>query len=158
MISNNVDITITDQQVADAIAKLNEARSVLKDVFVTSLTPERRKSIFKMGKDSIQYVDEGLNYAQDEDLRAKGIDMKAWGDDVEAFNQLQKVFNVIQPFFYDVYDMMYVTGNEAMEQAQVNYRFLRFLAEEGAPKAQAAYGRLKEMRWDKKGSKNETPD
>ena len=157
MIENNVDIRITDEDVAAAIAKINEARAVLKAFLLVSLTPKQRKAIFKMGKDSIQYVTENYNYAQDPNLRAKGIDTNVWNDDITAFNQLQKIFNVLQPLFFDVYDMMYVTGNEAMDQAQVNYRFLRFLAEEGTPTAQSAYERLKTMRWERKGSKNETP-
>lgn len=152
MIPNNVNLVITDKDVAEAIAKITEAREVFQKFLLVSLTPEQRKAIFKMGKDSIQYVDENFNYAQDADLRAKGIDLELWGNDRTAFLQLQKVFDVLQPFYYDVYDMMYVTGNEAMEQAQANYRFLRFLAQEGAPKAQAPYNRLKVMRWERKGS------
>ncbi len=64
MITNNVDFTIDDGAVNSAIAKINDARDVLKAFLIASLTPDQRKKLFKMGPDSVQYVDENYNYAQ----------------------------------------------------------------------------------------------
>ena len=107
-----------------------------------------------MGPDSVQYMTESYNYAQDPDLKAKGIDLSVWNNDITANSQLQKIFNVVEPLYFDISDMMHITGSEAMDAAQANYRFLRFGAEEGEPKARVAYEALKKLRWDRPSKKS----
>ncbi len=149
MLTNDVDIVVTDADVASSITGINAIRTTLAPYLIESLTPEQRKSIFKMGPDSLQYVTENYNYAQDPDLVAPTVDVKAWNNDITANSQLQQIFNALEPLYFDLFDMMMITGSEAMEEAQANYRYLRYQAAEGAIKARGAYEALKALRWNK---------
>jgi hypothetical protein len=149
MIKNEIDVTITDAMVTAAVTGLNATRTALITVLIASLTPDQRKSIFKMGKDSLQFVQEDYNYAQTPALKADQIDLTVWNNDITASAQLLKIMAVLEPLFNDVQDMLMLIGSEAMDAAQFNYRFLRYLAAQNQPTAQAAYAHLRELRWER---------
>ncbi len=149
MIENLVNIKIPDAAVTDCITKVAAAREAIKEFLLYSLTPEQRRKIFKMGPDSIAYVEKSLAYAQDPDLRSALIDMGEWTNDFEATRQLQNIFTVLEPLYYDVLDMMMLAGSEAMDSTQVNYRFLRGQAKENVIKARGAYEDLESLRPNK---------
>jgi hypothetical protein len=136
---------------------LNNARTEIATVLIASLTPEQRKKIFKMGKDSLQYVQEDYNFAQNPQLKAAEIDLPIWNNDIIASAQLLRVMNVLEPFFNDVEDMLKIIGSEAMDAAQYNYRFLRYKGKEGLPSAQAAYERLRSLRWERSMKSDKPP-
>lgn len=148
MIENNVSIVIPDNAVAEAIQKIAEARLILKNFLLFSLTPEQRRKMFKMGGESVNYVEKGINYAEDPDLRSKNVNLDEWKRDFEATRQFLKLNTAVEPLFYDIQDMMMLCGIEAIDSAQVNYRFLRYEAAENNIKARGAYEDLKEDRWN----------
>lgn len=148
MIENLVDVTIPDAAVNDCITKIAAARDALKSFLLYSLTPEQRRAMFKMGQDSSEYVQKSIDYAQDPDLRSDKLNLGEWNNDFSATRQYMKILTVLEPFYFDVTDMMMLCGSEAIDQAQVNYRFLRFQAAENEIKARGAYEDLKNMRWN----------
>ena len=149
MLKNTVDVTITDEMVNNCIDSLNNARTAIAGVLIASLTPEMRKKLFKMGKDSLQYVQENYNFAQNPQLKAAEIELPLWKNDITASAQMLRIANVLEPLMNDVEDMLKIIGSEAMDAAQYNYRFLRYKGKEGLPSAQAAYERLRSLRWEK---------
>lgn len=149
MLKNDVNVNVTDAMVNDFITHINAARQAIITILIASLTPEQRKEIFKMGNDSLQYVQEDYNFAQNPQLKAAEIDLSIWNNDITAAAQLLRMMDVLRPLFEDVDDMLLITGSEAMDAAQYNYRFLRYKAKEGMLSASAAYERLRSLRWER---------
>ena len=158
MLKNTVDVTISDEMVNNCIESLNNARVAVASVLTASLTPEMRKKIFKMGKDSMQYVQENYNFAQNPQLKAPEIELPLWKNDITAAAQMLRIMNVLEPLMNDVEDMLKIIGSEAMDAAQYNYRYLRYKSKEGLPSAQAAYERLRSLRWEKQAKANKATD
>lgn len=140
MIENRVSAILTDQDVADILALLQQVEKKLG--FTVSLTPEERGQIPKMGAKSRAFVEKGVEVAsQHPDLLPRYLDPNEMSKDLELHRQLSKVFLAISRLYYNVDDTLLVAGSEAFTAALIVYRSLQHLS--GGPGLTDALNEMK---------------
>lgn len=127
MIDNRVSAVLTDQDVADILALLQQVEQKLS--FTVSLTPEERVQIPKMGAKSRAFVEKGVEVAsQHPDLLPRYLDPNEMFKDLELHRQLSKVFLAISRLYHNLDNTLLVAGSEAFTAALIVYRSLQHLS------------------------------
>ena len=122
--SNKIDVTLTTEQVAAIIAALDTLDTALP--FIVSLTPEERKSLFRMGTRSEGFVREALTAVQQHpDHIPVSLGVVEMERDLALRDALQPVLSRLGAIHTKVQDTWHLAGADAMQKATAVYRVLK---------------------------------
>ena len=122
--SNKIDVTLSAEQIAAILAALDTLDTVLP--FIVSLTPEERRSLFRMGTRSEGVVREALTAAeQHTDHLPQSIGLVEMQRDIALRDTLQPVLSRLGAIHTRVNDTWLLAGADAMQKATAVYRVLK---------------------------------
>ena len=97
--------------------------------FLINLTPDERKSIFKTGPNSLSFVQNAVQAAQNNpDIFPKSFDVAEFASDVDLFAVLTDVNTVVSQLASSVDDTRMAVGGEAMKEATQAYNYVKAAA------------------------------
>jgi hypothetical protein len=141
---NNVhNQSIPKEMLDQAIAKINEAVSILKP-YTISLTPDERKNILKMGDKSSAFVEKAFEYTKTNPefipafMTAADLEI-----DLADSKNLVGPASLVTQLFNSLDDTMMVAGSEAYYAALYYYKSVQQAAVMNIPGAKAVYEELK---------------
>nr|VFJ77562.1 MAG: hypothetical protein BECKFW1821C_GA0114237_11298 [Candidatus Kentron sp. FW] len=123
----NIDAALSP---ADIKAIKNAVETILQKLpFLVSLTAQERKSLFKAGPDSISFLQNAMNAAEDHPgILPASFSIPAFKNDVELFTALTDVNTVIASLASEVDDTRLAVGSEAMQEASQVYTYVKAAA------------------------------
>jgi hypothetical protein len=122
--SNKIDITLSAEQVTAIMAALDTLDTALP--FIVSLTPEERRSLFRMGTRSEGFVREALTAAeQHTEHLPQSIGLLEMQRDITLRDTLQPVLSRLGAIHTKVNDTWLLAGADAMQKATAVYRVLK---------------------------------
>ena len=123
----NISATVTDadvQAIKDAVATIQQ-----KLPFLVSLTPDERKSIFKTGQNSLSFVQNAQQAAQNNpDILPKSFDAAEFASDVTLFAVLTDITTTVAQLASEIDDTRLAVGGEAMKEATQVYNYVKTAA------------------------------
>ena len=112
------------QAVKDAIAIIQQ-----KLPFLISLTPDERKSILKTGPNSLSFVQNAQQAAQNNpDIFPKSFDVTEFASDVTLFAVLTDINTAVAQLGSSIDDTRMAVGGEAMKEATQVYTYVKTAA------------------------------
>nr|VFK63667.1 MAG: hypothetical protein BECKUNK1418G_GA0071005_103527 [Candidatus Kentron sp. UNK]VFK70889.1 MAG: hypothetical protein BECKUNK1418H_GA0071006_104127 [Candidatus Kentron sp. UNK] len=109
----NIDASLSPEDIEaikGAFALITE-----KMPFLVELTVKERRSTFKAGPDSVSFIQNALNAAQDHpDILPAGFGMEAFKNDVDLFTVLTDIGTIVASVASEVDDTRLAVGGEAM--------------------------------------------
>nr|VFJ60289.1 MAG: hypothetical protein BECKDK2373C_GA0170839_10804 [Candidatus Kentron sp. DK] len=123
----NIDATLSPKDIEAIKAHIDAI--VKKLLFLVNLTPKERKALFKAGPDSVSFVQNALNAAQDHPGILPGnFSTDEFKRDVDLFAALTDVGAVIASLASEVDDTRLAVGSEAMQEASQVYTYVKAAA------------------------------
>lgn len=123
----NISATVSAadlKAVKDAIAVIHT-----KLPFLVSLTPDERKGIFKAGPNSLSFVQNALQAAQNNpDIFPKSFDVDEFSSDVDLFAVLTELNTLAAQLASELDDTRMAVGGEAMSEATDVYNYVKTAA------------------------------
>jgi len=123
----NISATVADadvQAIKSAIATIQQ-----KLPFLVNLTPDERKSIFKTGPNSLSFVQNALQAAQNNpDIFPKSFDVAEFSSDVDLFAVLTDLGTSVEQLASEIDDTRLAVGGEAMKEATQVYNYVKTAA------------------------------
>ena len=123
----NISATVADkdlQAIKDAVATIQT-----KLPFLLNLTPDERKSIFKTGPNSLSFVENALQSAQNNpDIFPKSFDVSDFESDVNLFGVLTEINTVVAQLASEIDDTRLAVGGEAISEASDVYNYVKAAA------------------------------
>ena len=123
----NISATVSDedkQAVKDAIETVRQ-----KLPFLVNLTPDERKSLFKTGPNSLSFVQNALQAAQNNPTILPGaFDVTEFGSDVNLLAVLTELGTVVGQLASEIDDTRMAVGSEAMNEASQVYNYVKTAA------------------------------
>lgn len=123
----NISATVADadvQAVKAAIATIQQ-----KLPFLVNLTTDERKSIFKTGPNSLSFVQNALQAAQNNpDIFPKSFDVAEFASDVNLFAVLTDLGTAVQQLASEIDDTRLAVGGEAMKESTQVYNYVKTAA------------------------------
>jgi hypothetical protein len=120
----NISATVSDatiQAIKDAVASIQQ-----KLPFLISLTPEERKAIFKTGPNSLSFVENALQAAQNNPtIFPQSFDADEFESDVDLFAALTQINTVVAQLASEIDDTRLAVGGEAMQEATQVYNYVK---------------------------------
>jgi hypothetical protein len=120
----NISATVSDatiQSIKDAVASIQQ-----KLPFLISLTPDERKAIFKTGPNSLSFVENALQAAENNpDIFPKSFDADEFESDVNLFAALTDINTVVAQLASEIDDTRMAVGGEAMQEATEVYNYVK---------------------------------
>ena len=127
MPNQNISATVSDkdvQAIKDAVALIEQ-----KLPFLINLTPDDRKGIFKAGPNSLSFVQNALQAAQNNpDIFPKSFDVTEFESDVNLFAVLTDINTVVSQLASEIDDTRLAVGGEAMSEATDVYNYVKAAA------------------------------
>lgn len=112
------------QAIKDAVATIQQ-----KLPFLISLTSDERKSIFKTGPNSLSFVQNALQAAQNNpDIFPKSFDTVEFASDVDLFAVLTDINTTVAQLASEIDDTRLAVGGEAMKEAAQVYNYVKAAA------------------------------
>lgn len=123
----NIDATLSPEDIQAIKAAVGTI--VQKLPFLVNLTPQERKSLFKAGPDSISFLQNAMNAAEDHpDILPRSFSTPAFKNDVELFTAMTDIGTVIASLASEVDDTRIAVGGEAMQEASQVYTYVKAAA------------------------------
>jgi hypothetical protein len=120
----NISATVSDadvQAIKEAVATIQT-----KLPFLISLTPDERKGIFKTGPNSLSFVQNALQAAQNNpDIFPKSFDADEFSSDVDLFTVLTDINTIVAQLASEIDDTRMAVGGEVMSQATDVYNYVK---------------------------------
>nr|VFJ46226.1 MAG: hypothetical protein BECKDK2373C_GA0170839_101450 [Candidatus Kentron sp. DK] len=123
----NIDATLSPKDIQAIKANIDAILEKLP--FLVNLTPKERKAMFKAGPDSVSFVQNALNAAQDHPGILPGnFSTDEFKNDVDLFTALTDIGTVIASLASEVDDTRLAVGGEAMQEASQVYTYVKAAA------------------------------
>lgn len=136
---NNFTTAIPPADLAQALALVQQAAALLQP-YLTPLTPEQRQNMLKMGPASVDFVGKARRYAeQNPAFRPAYLDFDGFVLDADALAGLAPVHQLLASLDLDTDSTMMTAGSDAYQEALQVYNYVKMLAQNATPGAQAAY-------------------
>ena len=136
---NLFDTPIPAADLAKALDYVQKAADLLRP-YLTPLTPEERQAMLKMGPASVDFVGKARRYAaQNADFRPAYLDFDEFAADADALAGLAPVHQLLASLSLDTDSTMMTAGSDAYQEALQVYNYVKMLAQNATPGAQAAY-------------------
>ena len=136
---NLFNTPIPPADLAQALAFVRQAAALLQP-YLTPLTPDQRQAMLKMGPASVDFVGKARGYAaQTPAFRPAYLDYDAFVADADALAGLAPVHQLLASLDLDTDSTMMTAGSDAYLEALQVYNYMKMLAENATPGAQAAY-------------------
>ena len=120
----NISATVSDatvQAVKDAVATIQQ-----KLPFLVNLTPDERKGLFKAGPNSLSFVQNALQAAQNNpDIFPKSFDTAEFASDVNLFAVLTDLNTLVAQLASEIDDTRLAVGGESMKEATQVYNYVK---------------------------------
>ena len=120
----NISATVSDatiQAIKDAVTTIQQ-----KLPFLISLTADERKGIFKTGPNSLSFVQNALQAAENNpDIFPKSFDADEFSSDVDLFAALTDINTVVAQLASEIDDTRLAVGGEAMQEATEVYNYVK---------------------------------
>lgn len=140
---NKINYLITDETIAEAIERLNQAVGVLKP-FLIALTPTERHDLPKMSDGTLPFVQKCLDYCQSNpEFAPSYLDFSGLRADMKVYNQLMPVFRLVEQLENKLNDTTMEVGAESYISALSYYNSVKMAASMNVPGAKAIYEDLK---------------
>ena len=124
---------------AKALDYVQKATALLQP-YLTPLTPDERQNMLKMGPASVSFVGKARGYAaQNPAFRPAYLDFAAFETDADALAGLAPVQQALAALDLDTESTMMTAGSDAYQEALQVYNYVKMLAQNATPGAQAAY-------------------
>lgn len=124
----NISATVSSadlQAVKTAITTIQQ-----KLPFLINLTAEERKGIYKAGPNSLSFVQNALQAAQNNpDIFPKSFSVTEFASDVNLFTVLTELNTLLAQLASSVDDTRMAVGGEAMKEATQTYNYVKAAAE-----------------------------
>ena len=134
---------IPPADLAQALDHVQQAAALLQP-YLTPLTPDERQAMLKMGPASVDFVSKARRYAeQNLAFRPAYLDFEAFALDADALAGLAPVHQLLAALNLDTDSTMMTAGSDAYLEALQVYNYVKMLAENATPGAQAAYDDLR---------------
>ncbi|GHU01117.1 hypothetical protein FACS1894147_00360 [Spirochaetia bacterium] len=126
-----------------AQGKVNELL-VLLAPYVSTLTPDERRGMAKMGRKTFSFVEKAYEFAkQNPPLCPPYLDMAAFGSDFADAHGLWTLLNTIHQFAENLDDTQMTAGGEAFQAALIFYSSVHTAAAQDISGAKAVYEELR---------------
>jgi hypothetical protein len=133
----NLNATLSEEDKELIKTKIMEADALLP--FVVKLKPEERKSLSKMGKKTIGFVETAMSYATNQPgFIPAYIDLDEKKADMTLFMQLVEVAGLVASLHEKLRDTLMVAGAEAYLSARVIYDSAKLAVKSGQPGSETA--------------------
>lgn len=143
----NISKTLTPLELTGLLTKVNDMKAVLN--FLINLTDEERRTIFKMGADSVSQVQLALSYATNNPQFVPGYaNLAEAKNDFQLHNDLQNVWGQVNALAEGIDDTRMAAGSEAMQFCLNFYASVKEASRRNVTGAEAIYNELKVF-WDK---------
>ncbi len=123
----NISATVSAadlQAIKEAIATIQQ-----KLPFLINLTVDDRKATFKAGPNSLSFVQNALQAAQNNpDIFLKSFDAVEFGSDVNLFAVLTDINTTVAQLASEIDDTRMAVGGEAMKEAAQVYNYVKTAA------------------------------
>jgi hypothetical protein len=127
----------------EAQGKANELLALLSP-YVSTLTPDERRTIAKMGNKGFSFVKKAYAYAkQNPKLCPPYLDMADFGSDFSDAHGLWALLSTIHQFAEGLDDTQMAAGSEAFHAALIFYGSIQTAAAQDIPGAKAVYEDLR---------------
>lgn len=124
---------------AKALDYVQKAADLLRP-YLTPLTPDERQAMLKMGPSSVDFVGKARRYAeQTPAFRPAYLSMEEFLADADALAGLAPVHQLLASLSLDTDSTMMTAGSDAYQEALQVYNYVKMLAQNATPGAQAAY-------------------
>ena len=130
---------IPPADLAKALDHFKQGADIIRP-YLTALTPEQRQNMLKMGPATVDFVSKARDYARDnEKFRPDYLDFEAFTADADALLGLAPLHKLLGGLDLDTDSTMMTAGSDAYTEALLVYNYVKLLAQNGVPGAQAAY-------------------
>ena len=130
---------IPPADLAKALDLFRQGADIIRP-FLTPLTPDARQQMLKMGPATVDFVRKARDYAQDnEKFRPDYLDFAEFAHDADALLGLAPLHQLLGGLDLDTDSTMMTAGSDAYTEALMIYNYVKLLAQNGTPGAQAAY-------------------
>lgn len=127
MSNPNISVDLQPNVVQQVIQLLQQVIALLP--FLINLTPEERKTLFKMGPKGVPFVQLALTVAQQHPgILPANFDTPEFAKDVSLVSGLIPIDVVVSPLREGVSDTVMLAGVEAMRQANIVYDMVKIAA------------------------------
>nr|VFK51914.1 MAG: hypothetical protein BECKTC1821D_GA0114238_11462 [Candidatus Kentron sp. TC] len=123
----NIDASLSPEDI-EAI-KVAFQTILEKLPFLVNLTPKERRSLFKTGVDSVSFIENALNAAQDHpDILPATFKTEELKSDVDLFSVLTDIGTIAASVASEIDDTRLAVGSEAMEKGTQVYNYVKTAA------------------------------
>jgi hypothetical protein len=123
----NISATVSDadvQAIKAAVATIQQ-----KLPFLVTLTLAERKSVYKTGPNSLSFVENALQAAQNNpNILPKTFDVVEFGSDVDLFAVMTDINTTVAQLASEIDDTRMAVGSEAMKEATQVYNYVKTAA------------------------------
>ena len=124
---------------AKALDYVQQAADLLRP-YLTPLTPDERQNMLKMGPASVDFVTKARRYADSTPaFRPAYLAYDEFVADADALAGLAPLHQLLASLDLDTDSTMMTAGSDAYQEALQVYNYVKILAQNATPGAQAAY-------------------
>lgn len=128
MIANQVDVDLSDQDVAAVMAAIETIRTTL--AFAKGLSQDERQQLVKIGRKSQTFTVKALDMAQQHpELMPNGLSVEGAKRDMNLFLSLNPILQALSELRSIVEDTQTIAGSEAYAAARVAYKSAKSLGD-----------------------------
>nr|VFJ53892.1 MAG: hypothetical protein BECKFW1821B_GA0114236_101623 [Candidatus Kentron sp. FW] len=123
----NIDASLSPEDIKAIKAAFQTIQEKLP--FLVNLTPKERRSLFKTGVDSVSFIENALNAAQDHpDILPATFKTEELKSDVALFSVLTDIGTIAASVASEIDDTRLAVGSEAMEKGTQVYNYVKTAA------------------------------
>jgi hypothetical protein len=153
--TNNVSISITEADLTDINASIQELQTKLLP-YLATLSPAERKGLPKMGNKTVGFVQKAQEYCkQNPDLVPQFLDVDEFNTDVTAYDQIRSMYQPLLQITDSLWDTLLLTGSESYSAALKFYNSVKHATKSKVQKAETIYNDLA-ARFPGRSKKDET--
>ena len=135
---------IPPADLAKALDYVQQAAALLQP-YLTSLTPDERQNMLKMGPASVDFVTKARRYAdQNPAFRPAYLAYTELVADADALAGFAPLHQLLASLSLDTDSTIMTAGSDAYQEALQVYNYVKILAQNATPGAQAAYDDLRQ--------------
>lgn len=118
---DRIDATLPAEDKEAVLAAIREARAKLP--FLIDLTPDERKTLFKMGESGRPFVEASLNLVESDDsFMPRSFDKSKMRADNDLYESLLPIYMQLAPFFDAVEDTIMLVGSDLIMEGLDVYK------------------------------------
>jgi hypothetical protein len=131
MAYQNISQTVSDAEIKKIKQAIESISTALP--FLVALTLDERKSLFKLGSKSVDFVKDCNNVAQNyPQILPSGFDANELAKDSKLFEQLSELRLLLNTLNEKLNDTTTAVGNEAMKASLIVYEYVKTAAKSQA--------------------------